>query len=151
MSSVSASATGAIGTGDDEAVMLVNIDKSASTGGDITALEVLSTMGGAKTTELRVDCGAMKSEIWAQIFADITEKKILVSENKDGAAMGAAILGFLGLKRYNTIEKAIENMIRFPTFKNPNKENSRIYKKLYRIFLPTLLEIYSKKRVTKDL
>jgi hypothetical protein len=65
--------------------------------------------------------------------------------------MGAAILGFLGCKRYNTIEKAIENMIRFPTVKNPIKQNSKIYKKLYRIFMPTLFEIYSKKRVTKKL
>ena len=54
-------------------------------------------------------------------------------------------------KRYNIIEKAIENMVRFPTFKIPIKENSKIYKKLYRIFLPTLLEVHSKKRVTKDL
>ncbi|MCK4779954.1 MAG: hypothetical protein KAT57_07200, partial [Candidatus Lokiarchaeota archaeon] len=114
-------------------------------------LQTTEAMGGEKTTELRVDGGGMNSDLWAQIFADITEKKILVPENKDGAAMGAAILGFLGCKRFTIIEKSIENMIRFPTFKNPNKENSRIYKKLYRIFLPTLLEIYSKKRVTKDL
>ncbi|MFX1567813.1 MAG: FGGY-family carbohydrate kinase [Promethearchaeota archaeon] len=114
-------------------------------------LQTTEAMGGEKTTELRVDGGGMNSDLWVQIFADITEKKILVAENKDGAAMGAAILGFLGCKRYNMIEKAIENMIRFPTSKNPIKENSKIYKKLYRIFLPTLLEIYSKKRVTKDL
>jgi len=114
-------------------------------------LQTTEAMGREKTTELRVDGGGMNSDLWAQIFADITEKKILVSENKDGAAMGAAILGFIGSKRYDTIEKAIENMVRFPTFKNPIKENSKIYKKLYRIFLPTLLEIYSKKRVTKDL
>jgi xylulokinase len=114
-------------------------------------LQTTEAMGGKKTTELRVDGGGMNSDLWAQIFADITEKKILVSENKDGAAMGAAILGFLGCKKYNVIDKAIENMIRFPTIKNPIKENLKIYKKLYRIFLPTLLEIYSKKRVTKNL
>ena len=114
-------------------------------------LQTTEAMGREKTTELRVDGGGMNSDLWAQIFADVTEKKILVSENRDGAAMGAAILGFFGTKRYDTIEKAIENMVRFPTFKNPIKENSKIYKKLYRIFLPTLLEIYSKKRVTKDL
>jgi xylulokinase len=114
-------------------------------------LQTTEAMGGQKTTELRVDGGGMNSDLWAQIFADVIEKKILVSENKDGAAVGAAILGFLGLKRYNMVEKAIENMVRFSTFKNPIKENSKVYKKLYRIFLPTLLDIYSKKRVTKDL
>jgi xylulokinase len=114
-------------------------------------LQTTEAMGGEKTTELKVDGGGMNSDLWAQIFADITEKKILISENKDGAAMGAAILGFFGCKKYDRIEKAIENMVRFPKFKIPNKENSKIYRKLYRIFLPTLLEIYSKKRVTKDL
>ncbi len=114
-------------------------------------LQTTEAMGGEKTSELRVDGGGMNSDLWAQIFADTTEKKILVSENKDGAAIGAAILGFLGCKRYDTVEKAIENMVRFSIVKNPIKENSKIYKKLYRIFLPTLLEVYSKKRVTKDL
>ena len=114
-------------------------------------LQTTEAMGGEKTTELKVDGGGMNSDLWVQIFADITEKKILIPENKDGAAMGAAILGFLGCKAYDIIEKAIDNMVRFPKFKIPNKENSKIYRKLYRIFLPTLLEIYSKKRVTKDL
>ncbi|MFX1379721.1 MAG: FGGY-family carbohydrate kinase [Promethearchaeota archaeon] len=114
-------------------------------------LQTTEAMGGEKTSELRVDGGGMNSDLWAQIFADIIEKKILISENKDGAAMGAAILGFFGCKRYDKFETAIENMVRFPKFKLPNKENSKIYKKLYRIFLPTLLEVYSKKRVTKDL
>lgn len=114
-------------------------------------LGFLEGMGGAKTTELRVDGGAMNSELWAQIFADVTSKRILIPEIKDGAAMGAAILGFIGCKRYNTFEEAIAKMVRFPTIKSPIKENSRIYKKLNRIFMPALLDTYSKKRVTKDL
>ncbi|MFW9943293.1 MAG: FGGY-family carbohydrate kinase [Candidatus Thorarchaeota archaeon] len=114
-------------------------------------LQLVEGMGGVKTTELRVDGGAMNSDLWTQIFADITSKPILVPENKEGAAMGAAILGFLGCKNYNTVEKAIENMVRFPTIKHPKKENTKIYKKLNRIFMPTVLDIYSKKRVTKDL
>ncbi len=114
-------------------------------------LKLVEGMGGAKVTELRVDGGAMNSNLWAQIFADVTSKKILVPEIKDGAAMGAAILGFLGCKTYDSFEKAIENMVRFPTVKNPIKENSKIYKKLSRMFMPALLELYEKKRVTKKL
>ncbi|MFX1303551.1 MAG: FGGY-family carbohydrate kinase [Promethearchaeota archaeon] len=114
-------------------------------------LQMTEAMGGVITTELRVDGGGMNSDLLAQIFADVTSKQILVPEVKDGAAMGAAILGFFGCRRYDTIEKAIENMVRFPTIKTPISENSKLYKKLNRIFMPALLDIYGKKRVTKDL
>jgi len=114
-------------------------------------LQLTEGMGGVKTTELKVDGGAMNSDLLAQIFADVTSRRILVPETKDGAAMGAAILGFFGCKRYDTIEKAIENMVRFPTIKTPIKENLKIYKKLNRIFMPALLDVYGKKRITKDL
>ncbi|HDZ73730.1 MAG TPA: hypothetical protein ENH55_13375 [Aurantimonas coralicida] len=39
--------TGAISTGEDEAVILVNIDEIAATGGEVFGLEVLATDGGA--------------------------------------------------------------------------------------------------------
>lgn len=39
--------TGALSAGEDEAVILVNIDETAASGGDVTALEVLGTEGSA--------------------------------------------------------------------------------------------------------
>ena len=111
-------------------------------------LSLLEGMAGKKTSELRVDGGATNSDLWCQIIADVCQKKILVPEVKDGASLGAAILGFYGCNNYNTIDNAIENMVKFVDTKSPIKENSKIYKKLKRIFMPTLLEILDKKRVT---
>ena len=113
--------------------------------------QLIEGMVGGKSTELRIDGGAMNSDFWAQIFADVIAKRILVPEVKDGTAMGAAILGFYGCKKFNTLEEAIERMVRFPTIKDPIKENSKIYKKLSRIFMPTVLELHGKKRITKNL
>ncbi len=114
-------------------------------------LKMIEAMAGAKVSEVRADGGAMNSPLWAQILADITAKKILIPEEKDGAAMGAAILGFCGTKIFGSFEKAISNMVRFVETKEPIKKNARTYKKLYRIFLLNLLDLYEKKRVTKDL
>ncbi|GAI94111.1 unnamed protein product, partial [marine sediment metagenome] len=114
-------------------------------------LNILEGMGKVTIDELKVDGGGMNSSFWAQMVADVMIKKVMIPEIKDGAALGAAILGFYGLGKYNSIEDAIEKMVRFTDVKNPNKENSKIYKKLNRIFLTTLLETNEKKRVTKNL
>ncbi|MFX1325615.1 MAG: hypothetical protein ACFE8N_11710, partial [Promethearchaeota archaeon] len=66
-------------------------------------------------------------------------------------ALGAAILGFYGCGKFSNIDDTIKSMVRFIDTKNPNKANSKIYKKLTRIFMSALLEINEKKRVTKDL
>ena len=82
-------------------------------------LQIIEAICGSKVSEVRADGGAMNSPIWSQILADITSKKILIPEEKDGAAMGAAILGFCGTKTYGNFEKAISNMVRFVETKEP--------------------------------
>lgn len=114
-------------------------------------LGLLEGMSRQKPQELRVDGGAMNSDLWSQIFADVIKKQILVAENKDGAALGAAILGFCGCKIYSKPEDATKKMVRFAKIKNPNNENAKIYKKLVSLFMPTLLDILNKKRVTGTL
>ncbi|MFX0058697.1 MAG: FGGY-family carbohydrate kinase [Candidatus Hodarchaeota archaeon] len=114
-------------------------------------LNLIEGFGGIRSEVLKSDGGAMNSSFWAQIFADVTNKKILIPENKDGAAVGASILGFYGCGKFSTISDAINKIVRFSDEKVPNKENVKIYKKLSRIFFSTVLETNEKKRVTKDL
>ncbi|MHA1649829.1 MAG: FGGY-family carbohydrate kinase [Candidatus Helarchaeota archaeon] len=114
-------------------------------------LSLLEGMAKRKVDELRVDGGGMNSDLWSQIFADVIMKPIRVAENKDGAGLGAAILGFCGLKFYSNYEESVKNMVRFEELKQPIKENSKIYKKLIRVFMPAVLDILNKKRITGKL
>lgn len=114
-------------------------------------LTLIEGFGGFKSDVLKSDGGAMNSSFWAQIFADVINKKIMIPENKDGAAVGASILGFYGCKKFNDIKDGIEQIVRFSEEKVPNKEPAKIYKKLARIFFSTVLETNDKKRITKDL
>jgi xylulokinase len=139
-----------LGWNHTRAHMIRAIMESAALGAQMY-MGMLEAIGGAKVTELKSDGGGMNSDLWAQILADIMDKKIIIPEVKDGAALGAAILGFYGLKKYNNINNAMENMIRFEKEFSPIKENAKVYKKLNRIFMPTLLDIFEKKRTTKDL
>ena len=114
-------------------------------------LTLIEGFGGIRSDVLKSDGGAMNSSFWAQIFADVINKKISIPENKDGASVGACILGLYGCKKYSSITDAINHIVRFSDEKEPNKENVKIYKKLNRIFFSTVLETNEKKRVTKDL
>jgi len=114
-------------------------------------LKLIEAIGRAKTTEIKADGGGMHSDLLAQILSDVMDKKILIPEIKDCSALGAAILGYYGLKKYNSLNEAMESMVRFEKEFNPNKANAKVYKKLNRLFMPAVLDLYQKKRVTKDL
>jgi sugar (pentulose or hexulose) kinase len=114
-------------------------------------LSLIEGVVGVKTSEIKVDGGATNSDLWCQIFADVIMKDILVPEVKDGAALGAGILGFFGCEKYSKIDDAVENMVKIIDKKTPNKENKKTYKKLMRIFAPVLLETLNNKRVTRNL
>lgn len=63
--------TGAISAGEDEEAILINIDEVSSTGGRVTALEVLSTKeGGAKEEALFVGIGIDPIEHLSGVFED---------------------------------------------------------------------------------
>jgi xylulokinase len=113
-------------------------------------LNLIEGLGGIKTDVLRCDGGAMNSPFWAQIVADIFNKKIIIPKVKDGAALGAGILGFCGTGQFSSFNEAINHIVKFEYEKVPDKETSKIYKKLVRIFMPAVLEMNEKKRVTKN-
>lgn len=139
-----------LGWNHSRAHMIRAIMESSALSGQMY-LQMLLAMGKATISEIKADGGAMNSDLWAQILADVIGKRITVPEVRDGASLGSAILGALATKYYNSIEEAVEKMVRFEKQYEPIKKHQRVYKKLSRIFMPALLDIYQNKRVTKDL
>ena len=139
-----------LGWNHTRAHMIRSIMESGALGAQMY-LGLVEAVGRIKVTEIRADGGGMHSDLWAQILSDVMNKKILIPEIKDCSALGAAILGYHGLKKYKSLDDAIEKMVRFEKDFNPIKDNVKIYKKLNRIFMPTVLDLFNKKRVTKDL
>ena len=55
------------------------------------------------------------------------------------------------MHRYESINNAINNMIRFIDVKEPNMQNVSVYKKLHRSFMQAFIDIDENKRVTGNL
>jgi xylulokinase len=89
---------------------------------------------GLMLEELRSVGGGTRSTLWNQIKADVLGISILLPENYAGAAFGAALLAGMGIGIYTDIEKSLRTMIKIRTRYEPNPENHRLYRKIYRIY-----------------
>lgn len=83
--------SGAIGATEDEAIILVNLDESAATGGDITALEILATEGSAQINGLFVGALVNPVEQLSGVFTDadtVLNKAVDVTTDVSGGGAG---------------------------------------------------------------
>lgn len=95
------------------------------------ALEVITRAANFQTQALRVVGGGAKNELWNQIRADFLELPVTISSQKEATVLGAALVGFVGSKVYNSIEEA-QKQINFgekTIYPSPFKDT---YKRLYR-------------------
>lgn len=63
--------TGAVGAGSDDSIILVNIDESAATGGEVHALEVLATTGSATVEAIHAGVGVTPLHQSVGTFGDM--------------------------------------------------------------------------------
>ncbi len=88
-----------------------------------------------KTTSLISIGGGSKSNVWNQIKADITEKKIMVPEYKEAISLGAAILSAVEKGYFKSIEEAAKKNVRMKRVYTPVVRD--YYRKGYRTFIDT--------------
>ncbi len=94
-------------------------------------IEALEQMG-LHVDQIRSLGGGSKSDLWNQIKADITGKKLLIMQSsRDVACLGAAILAGLALGVFTSLAEACNSMIKTKKVYKPNMENHRLYQEQY--------------------
>ena len=83
---------------------------------------------------IRLTGGGAKSEIWAQMIADIMNVNTVTIAVEEGPALGASILAMVGCGEYQTVEEACSNIVKLNKTFTPNKLNTEQYNKKYNFF-----------------
>ncbi len=85
--------------------------------------------------------GSAKSDLWCQIKADVTQKRIKTLKEKETACKGSAILSGLAINEYASLKSACEKAVVIDKEFNP--ENSK-YEKLYNDYTSINEKIYER-------
>lgn len=89
---------------------------------------------GLRIKELKVLGGAVKSELWTKIIADVTGMPVLLPHTADAACLGAAILAGIGGGLFTD---AAEGCLRLTPVKreiNPDMDNHARYKEYFKLY-----------------
>ncbi|MBC7565617.1 MAG: gluconokinase, partial [Pedobacter sp.] len=102
-----------------------------------TLYEVLQVVesNGEAITQLNVSGGFVQSEVWMQILADITGKKLVLIQEEDASAIGAVILAAKTLKLNISLKDKNPQSIL------PNIANHETYQKIFPIFKALYLSL----------
>lgn len=72
--------------------------------------------------------GAANSELWIQIYADVTGCQIRVPSSDTATTFGAALLAGVGVGMYKSFEEVVEQTVKVRREHQPNKANTEVYK-----------------------
>ena len=93
-------------------------------------LKILETASGT-ITQLNVSGGFLNSATWIKILADITGKKICLSETKDASSIGAALMAMKATKMIDSYSGlATRNEVGIP----PDEKTHVVYEKYFRVY-----------------
>ncbi|MBZ7936608.1 gluconokinase [Campylobacter sp. B0100352/1] len=83
-------------------------------------------------TSIKVSGSFTKSSVWIQILADILNRDIILPKNSEGAAYGAAILGFISLGLIDNLDDLEE--LESERIFHAQSENFDLYNRIFKIY-----------------
>lgn len=88
-----------------------------------------------KINDIRMGGGGARSDCWTQIFADILGLPIRrISESEHASLIGEALLAYVALGKYCSLEEATEKMVKLSPPLNPLPRNMEIYQTGFTFF-----------------
>lgn len=112
---------------------LVRAVMEGITFGLLDSLNLIEDLG-LSVDKIHASGGAVRSELWLQMLADVFQKEILTTSVSEGAAYGAAMLAGIGIREYTGAAEAASALVKITRSFHPNKEESLIYQDYYEIY-----------------
>jgi L-xylulokinase len=79
----------------------------------------------------RIAGGAAKSTVWVQMFADILQLPIEITDSEELGAMGAAICAGIAVGVFASFEEAVARMVRISRVVQPDRAKAALYQAKY--------------------
>ena len=102
---------------------------------------------GVPVSDMMACGGGGTSKIWRQMLADLYGCEVKTAANREGPALGVAILAMVGAGEYASVPEACRAIIRTDKVQPPIPENSTKYAPFYQLYTelyPALRESYKK-------
>lgn len=93
--------------------------------------------GGVVVDEIIACGGATQSDLWMQIHADVTGKRIVIPEEQQAVSLGSAIAGTIAAGIYPDLRVGADAMVRIAKVITPDKRKTEIYKEYVRQYEAT--------------
>ncbi len=90
-----------------------------------------------RTKFVTVSGGGSSSDEICQITADMFGMPVRRVQTYETSGLGAAMVAFIGVNRFKTVEDAVENMVHYTNEFLPNMDNHKLYLEIYK-------KVYSK-------
>ena len=96
---------------------------------------ILDLLVAEPLSEIIVVGGGAKSALWRTVIAGVTGTTVLVPAVLEAGALGAAILGGVGVGAYVGVEEASREVVRIADRVTPDPDDVSFYDRLYRVYL----------------
>lgn len=97
-------------------------------------LERAETALGRTVSEIRFGGGGASNAIWRQIKADVCERPVVVSASAEPGALGAALVAWTGLGRFDSLEQAQNALVKVATRHEPNPDRMPFHRRMFELF-----------------